>query len=72
MCDIPYLVVVVELLVVPLVVVLTVVLAAVLQPDVLVAAPELLVKYEEMEGPEMLDDHVKMPQLDLVFPANNY
>jgi hypothetical protein len=40
------------------------VLVAVLQLDVLVAALELLVKYEEMEGLEMLDDHVKMPQQD--------
>lgn len=54
----------VELVVPPLVVVLTVVLVAVLQLDVLVAALELLVKYEEMEGLEMLDDHVKMPQQD--------
>ena len=32
--------------------------------DVLAAEPELLVKYEAMEGLEMLDDHVKMPQQD--------
>ena len=59
-----YLAVVVELLVVPLVVGLTVGLVAVQQPGVLVAALELLAKYEEMEGLEMLDDHVKMPQQD--------
>ena len=39
--------------------------------DVLAAEPELLVKYEAMEGLEMLDDHVRMRQQGLVFP-NRY
>ena len=39
--------------------------------DVLAAEPELLVKYEAMEGLEMLDDHVRMRQQDSIFP-NRY
>ena len=39
--------------------------------DVLAAEPELLVKYEAMEGLEMLDDHVRMQQQGSVFP-NRY
>ena len=39
--------------------------------DVLAAEPELLVKYEAMEGLEMLDDHVRMQPQGLVFP-NKY
>lgn len=38
--------------------------------DVLAAEPELLVKYEAMEGLEMLDDHVRMQQQGSVFPVH--
>ena len=64
-----YLVVVAAaLLVEPPVVVPIVVLAVVRRLDVLVVAPELLAKYEEMEGREMLDDHETTQPQDSVFP----
>ena len=43
-------------------------LVVVLRLGVLVVAPELLVKYEEMEGREMLGDHETTQPQDSVFP----
>ena len=65
-----YLVVVAAALLVELLVVVPiVVLVVVRRLDVLVVVLELLAKYEEMEGREMLGDHeTKQPQ-DSVFPG---